>query len=146
MIFNQDFKEFIESLNKNKVRYLVVGGYAVAMHGYPRFTKDLDIWIDSTPENANAIIKALDQFGMDSLGLKAKDFLTPDQVIQLGYPPNRIDILVTLSGVDFINCYEKRFIVEIDDVKVNFIDLLCLRQNKKASGRAQDLADLENLQ
>ena len=146
MIFNQDFKEFIVSLNDNNVRYLVVGGYAVAMHGYPRFTKDLDIWIDSTPQNAEAIIKALDQFGMASLGLKENDFLTPDQIIQLGYPPNRINILVTLSGVDFNFCYKKRLIVDIDDVKVNFIDLESLRQNKQASGRAQDLADLENLQ
>jgi hypothetical protein len=146
MIFNQDFKEFIVSLNENNVRYLVVGGYAVAMHGYPRHTKDLDIWVDSTPQNASVIIKALDQFGMASLGLKEIDFLTPDQIIQLGNPPNRIDILVTLSGVNFNFCFEKRLVVDIDDFKVNFIDLESLKQNKKASGRAQDLADLENLQ
>jgi len=82
-VFNQDFKEFIKSLNDNKVRYLIVGGYAVALHGYPRYTKDLDIWIELYPENAVKLIKALDQFGFGSLGLQVEDFLETDQIIQL---------------------------------------------------------------
>ncbi|MGB9592500.1 MAG: DUF6036 family nucleotidyltransferase [Anaerolineae bacterium] len=145
-MLNQDFKEFIMSLNDNRVRYLVIGGYAVALHGYPRYTKDIDIWIEPTPENAANMVKALEQFGFGSLGLKAEDFLVPDQVIQLGYPPNRIDLLTTASGVDFETCYASRVEVEVDGVTVNFIDLPNLKKNKKAVGRLQDLADLENLQ
>jgi predicted nucleotidyltransferase len=145
-MLNQDFKEFIASLNDNNVHYLVVGGYAVALHGHPRYTKDLDVWVDCSQANAVAILRALAQFGMGSLGLTENDFLVPDQVVQLGYPPNRIDILLSISGVIFDKCYAKRVVVEIDQVKVNFIDLENLKLNKKAAGRHQDLADLENLQ
>jgi predicted nucleotidyltransferase len=145
-VLNPDFKEFIQSLNDNHVSYLVVGGYAVAFHGHPRYTKDVDVWIDRHPENAAKMVKALEQFGFGSLGLKAEDFLVPDQIIQLGYAPNRIDILTTLEGVEFESCYALRVEVEIDGVKVNFIDLENLKKNKQASGRLQDLADLENLE
>jgi len=145
-VLNQDFKEFIQSLNDNRVYYLVVGGYAVALHGHPRYTKDMDIWIERSPENAANMVKALEQFGFSSLGLKEADFLVPDQIIQLGYPPNRIDLLTTLPGVDFASCYPSRVEVEVDEVLVNFIDLENLKKNKKASGRHQDLADLENLE
>ena len=146
MALNQDFKEFIQSLNDNGVRYLVVGGYAVAQHGHPRYTKDMDIWIDMTEENAAKVVRALDQFGFASLGLKAGDFLEADQIIQLGYPPSRIDILTTLLGVKFSDCYPVRVSIEMDGVSVNFIDLENLKKNKKATGRHQDLADLENLE
>jgi predicted nucleotidyltransferase len=145
-VLNQDFKEFIQSLNDNHVRYLVIGGYAVALHGYPRYTKDIDIWIDMNPDNAAKMVRALKQFGFGSLGLKTADFLVPDQIIQLGYPPNRIDLMTTPPGVDFETCYASRVKVVIDDVTVNFIDLENLKKSKKAAGRLQDLADLENLQ
>ena len=145
-VLNQDFKEFIQSLNDNDVRYLVVGGYAVAFHGYPRYTKDIDVWVEMIVGNASRVIKALDQFGFVSLELKASDFLMPDQIIQLGYPPRRIDILTTLPGVEFSDCYSSRIITDIDGVPVNFIDLENLKKNKKATGRHQDLADLENLE
>ncbi|MEK6754490.1 MAG: DUF6036 family nucleotidyltransferase [Chloroflexota bacterium] len=145
-MLNQDFKEFIQSLNDNGVRYLVVGGYAVALHGYPRYTKDIDIWVEMTAENAAKITKALDQFGFGSLGLTASDFTVPDQMLQLGYPPERIDILTTLPGVEFSECYPSRTTVELNGVSVNFIDLENLKKNKKATGRHQDLADLENLE
>ena len=145
-MLNQDFKEFIQSLNDNQVRYLVIGGYAVALHGHPRYTKDLDVWIEMTPDNAAKMVKALEQFGFGSLGLKAEDFLVPDQIIQLGYPPNRIDLLSTLEGVDFESSYASRVQVELDKTTVNFIDLENLKKNKKATGRLQDLADLENLE
>jgi hypothetical protein len=92
-MLNQDFKEFIELLNANRVRYLVVGGYAVALHGHPRYTKDIDIWLDRDEENAERVVRALDQFGFGSLGLTAGDFLEPDQIIQLGYAPNRISAM-----------------------------------------------------
>lgn len=144
-MLNQDFREFLQLLNANQVRYLVVGGYAVALHGYPRYTKDIDVWIEMTPENADRIIQALEQFGFGSLGLKREDFLQEDTIIQLGYPPRRIDILTTLPGVNFEDCFGIRNVVIINDVPVNFIDLESLRKNKMATGRAQDLADLENL-
>lgn len=145
-MLNQDFKEFIQSFNDNGVRYLVVGGYAVALHGYPRYTKVMDVWVEMTDENASKIVKALDQFGFGALDLKASDFTVPDQIIQLGYPPRRIDILTTLPGVEFSVCFPSHITVDIDDVLVNFIDLENLKRNKKATGRHQDLADLENLE
>ena len=145
-MLNRDFREFIQSLNASGVRYLVVGGYAVAFHGHPRYTKDMDIWIDRTPDNADRVIDALGQFGFGSLGLKRDDFLVPDQIIQLGHPPTRIDISTSLSGVEFKDCYSARVATEIESVKIDFIDLENLRKNKQASGRHQDLADLENLQ
>jgi predicted nucleotidyltransferase len=145
-VLNQDFREFIQSLNDNQVRYLVVGGYAVALHGHPRYTKDIDVWIEISLDNAQKMLKALDQFGFASLGLKEQDFLVPDQIIQLGYPPSRIDVITTLEGVDFETCHAARVEVRIDDVTVSFIDLENLKKNKKAAGRPQDLADLENLQ
>jgi predicted nucleotidyltransferase len=145
-VLNQDFKEFIQSLNENKVRHLIIGGYAVAFHGYPRYTKDLDVWVESSSENAARIVKALEQFGFASLGLKANDFLVPDQVIQMGFPPSRIDILTSVEGVEFASCYTSRVQVVIDGIPVNFIDLENLKKNKRAAGRAQDLADLEKLE
>lgn len=145
-MLNPDFREFIESLNDNGVRYLVVGGYAVALHGHPRYTKDFDVWIEMSETNAARMVAALEQFGFGSLGLTAEDFLVPDQIIQLGYPPNRIDILTTLPGVEFSECYLSRIVVDIDGLPVNFIDLENLKRTKRASGRLQDLADLEYLE
>lgn len=144
-MLNRDFKEFIASLNSHRVRYLVVGGYAVAFHGHPRYTKDLDVWVELSEQNAERLIEALRTFGFGSLGLTPDDFLIPGQVVQLGNPPNRIDLLVTISGVIFEDCYARRLQIVIDEVTVNFIDLDSLRKNKEAAGRHQDLADLENL-
>lgn len=145
-MLSKDFKEFIELLNENNVRYLVVGGYAVAFHGHPRYTKDLDIWVELSPDNANKIIDALKKFGFGSLGLKPNDFLESDQIIQLGYPPNRIDILTTLEGLNFEDCYKSRVEIEIQGLHIDFIDIENLRKNKRATGRSQDLADAENLE
>jgi hypothetical protein len=146
MILTPDFKEFIQSLNDNDVRYLVVGGYAVAFHGHPRFTKDIDIWVWVDEQNAANLVKALDQFGFASLGLTADDFLEPGIIVQLGYPPNRIDLITSLKGVDFSDCYAQRIEEMVDGVALPFIDLENLKKNKKAVGRLQDLADLENLE
>jgi hypothetical protein len=146
MLLNQDFKEFIQSLNDNNVRYLVVGGYAVAFHGYPRYTKDIDIWLAVDQENAANVVRALEQFGFASLGLAAQDFLDPHTVIQLGYPPCRIDLIMTLNDVDFSQCYPSRIEVAIQDVTMKFIDLENLKKNKRAAGRLQDLADVEHLE
>ena len=108
MILNQDFKEFIQSLNKHDVRYLVIGGYAVAFHGHPRYTKDMDLWVWLDKSNLKNLIAALKDFGFGSLGLKVEDFLEPETVVQLGYPPNRIDLITSPKGVEFETCYATR--------------------------------------
>ena len=144
-MLSQDFKEFIGSLNDNGVEYLIIGGYAVAFHGHPRYTKDLDIWIQISTDNATRMMKALADFGFASLGLTENDFMEQDHVIQLGHPPNRIDVITGVDGVEFSQWYPSRLKIEIDGVEVCFIDLDNLKRNKKASGRHQDLADLESL-
>jgi len=146
LTLDQDFKEFIESLNALDVRYLVVGGYALAVHGRPRYTKDLDIWFDQQPDNAEKLVRAIERFGFQSLGLKAGDFLVPNQVIQLGNAPIRIDLLTSVSGIVFDQCFPGRVVVMIDELPVNVIDLENLKKNKRASGRLQDLADVEALE
>ncbi len=144
-MFSRDLREFVQSLDAHAVRYLDVGGYAVAFHGEPRYTKDLDVWIELNPDNAARLVAALDEFDFGSPNLRAEDFLIPDQIIQLGYPPNRIDLLMSLLGVDFETCYAARVETVMDGIAVNFIDLENLKKNKKATGRLQDRADLENL-
>jgi hypothetical protein len=143
---DQDFKEFIESLNKNNVQYLLVGGYAVAFHGTPRYTKDLDIWVNPTVENAGRVILALKEFGFESLGIKVEDLIIPQQIIQLGYPPLRIDLLTTIDGVIFEDCYPQRIIYDDSGTDIHLIDLASLIKNKRATGRSQDIADLEWLE
>ena len=144
-MLSRDFREFIESLNANSVRYLVVGGYAVALHGYPRYTKDLDVWIEPTVQNAQNVLNALTAFGFGSLEISTGDFLEENTIIQLGYQPNRIDLMTTLSGLTFEACYPERVQIEIQDVLIDFINLENLKTNKKETGRPQDLADFENL-
>ena len=144
MILNPDYREFFQLLNANDVRYLIVGGYAVAYHGYPRYTNDIDIWIH--PDNATKIVTALKEFGFKILLLQESDFLEPETIIQLGYAPNRIDLIMGVPGVDFEESYESRVDEDVDGVRLSFIDLENLKKSKKASGRLQDLADLENLQ
>ena len=143
-ILPKDFREFIGLLSKNNVRYIVIGGYAVVYHGYVRSTNDIDIWIDIQNDNIKKVIKALDEFGFSSLGIKDTDF-SPNQIIQLGYPPNRIDLITTPAGIDFETCYESKEQVIIDNIAVNIIDLENLIKTKKASGRTRDLADVEEL-
>lgn len=145
MKLSLDFKEFIALLNANGVRYLVVGGYAVAAYGHPRYTKDLDIWLEVSPDNAQRVLTALADFGFGGLNLDEQDFLELDRVVQIGHPPQRIDLLTSASGVRFDVCYAARTEIELDGVRVNFIDLDNLMRNKLATGRAQDHADIEAL-
>ena len=145
MVLNQDFREFIQLLNKNKVRYLVIGGYAVAFHGHPRYTKDIDFWIGPSEVNTKKLIKALYEFGFGSLDLRAEDFQEPNTIVQLGYPPNRIDLITSPKDIDFKVCWKNRIKIEVKGTTINFIDLENLKKNKRATGRYQDLADLENL-
>ena len=144
-MLNKDFREFIESLNSNKVKYLVLGGYAIAFHGHPRYTKDLDIWLEMSEENASNVMSALKDFGFGDLDVSKEDFLQKGMVVQLGYPPNRIDLINSPDGVNFAECYISRIEIEIDGLQISVIDLENLKKNKKASGRLQDLADLEKL-
>ena len=144
-MLSQDFKEFIELLIKNKADYLIVGGYAVGIHGHPRYTGDLDIWLNSTQENAALILKSVNEFGFSSFRLSLEDFTKPGNVIQLGYPPLRIDLLTEIDGVTFKECFENRKEVTIDNLKVNFIGYQDLLKNKKESGRPRDIDDIDNL-
>lgn len=145
MEFDRDFKEFLECLAVRDVRFLVVGGYAVAVHGHPRYTGDLDLWVWTGVENAENLLLALDDFGFGSVGLAPTDFTEPGRVVQLGYPPIRIDLLTSIDGVEFEACFDRRVEIFVDGLRVPFIALEDLRQNKAASGRPQDLADLAAL-
>ncbi|MBC8046003.1 MAG: nucleotidyltransferase [Fimbriimonadaceae bacterium] len=142
----KDFKEFIKLLNENEVQYLLVGGYAVNIHGYPRYTKDIDVWIWLDKSNIQKLLNTLKDFGFESLGLTEKDFLSKDNIIQLGYEPHRIDILMEVDGVDFRDSYTGKSEIIIDDTKVNYISIDDLITAKKKSGRLQDLADAEQLE
>ncbi len=145
MGLNEDFKEFIALLNANEVKYLVVGGYAVAFHGHPRYTKDLDFWIWADPDNAERLIKTLRDFGFSQLGLQPSDFLNTKNVVQLGYPPNRIDLITEVSGLDFESAYQNRKEGVFEGVPINFISAEDLIKNKQQTGRLSDLADVEKL-
>lgn len=142
----KDFKEFLQLLNSKRIEYLVVGGYAVALHGYPRATGDIDIWIALSKENAHKTVEALKEFGFDAPELKEELFLEKEKNIRMGNPPLRIEILTSIDGVNFSECYRNKETVIIDTVEINFISLEDLKKNKKASGRYQDLADVENLE
>jgi predicted nucleotidyltransferase len=140
-----DFKDFLKLLNANRVEYLLIGGYAVGYHGYPRATGDMDIWVAVNPENAAKTVVALKEFGFDVPELSAELFLRQNQIVRMGVPPMRIELTTTISGVNFEECYAARVVAELDGVKVNLIHLRHLKINKKAAGRHKDLNDLENL-
>lgn len=141
----RDLKEFIELLNSHGVDYLIVGGHAVAFHGFPRFTGDFDFFIRMSKTNAKAICGVLDAFGFGNLGISADTFLRPDQVIQLGRPPNRIDILTTISGVEFDDAWPRRVPATMDSLPVFFISKDQLLKNKEAAARPKDLGDISKL-
>ena len=130
-MFSQDFKEFVELLIKYKTEYLIVGGYAVGIHGHPRYTGHLDIWLNPTLENAEKVILCVNDFGFASVGLKVSDFTKEGNIIQLGFPPLRIDLLTEIDGVKFNECYNNRKEVEIEDIIVNFIGYWDLLENNK---------------
>ena len=141
----QDFKEFLELLVTNRVEYLLVGGFAVSYYGYIRTTADIDLWVAVSPENASNLVRAIREFGFRSPDLQESHFLLENKMIRLGNPPFRIEILTGISGVGFDECYRQRTIGTIDGVETQIISLKHLRQNKQASGRLKDLADLGNL-
>ncbi len=139
-----DFAELVEAFNKNKVEFVIVGAHAVAFHGYARGTKDLDLLIRPTPENISRVVAALKDFGVESLGLAEADF-TPENVIQLGVPPNRVDLLAAISGVETDKVWRTRVKGEYQGRPAEYISRACLLQNKKSAGRRQDLLDIEKL-
>jgi hypothetical protein len=145
MQLDPDFREFVASFNEHEVRYLVVGGYALAAHGLPRATGDLDAWVWVNDQNAERILEALHAFGFGGLGLTAADFDHPDAVIQLGYPPYRIDILTSIDGVAFEDAWERRISVEVDGLHLDVISRDDLLRNKIAADRPQDRADVHRL-
>lgn len=141
----QDFKEFLNLLRANQVKYLLIGAYAVGYHGYPRATQDLDVWIASTPQNATRLVAVLHEFGFGMPEVTPEFVLRPNNIIRMGEEPVRIEILNWASGVDFDECYRERVVDKVDGVEVSLIGLNHLKKNKKASGRLKDLADLEEL-
>jgi uncharacterized nucleotidyltransferase DUF6036 len=140
-----DLREFIELLNSHHVEYVVVGGHAVAFHGHPRFTGDMDFLIRPTPDNARRVLNVLDEFGFGGLGISEEDLIETGRVVQLGRPPNRIDILTSISGVDFNAAWRSRIEAMLDDQSVGLLGWEELLKNKRAAGRPKDLADVAKL-
>ena len=145
MILSKDWRAFIESLNSQNVEYVLVGGHAVAYHARPRFTDDIDFLVRPTLGNARRLIAALDAFGFGGLGLSERDFLEQQQVVQLGFPPNRIDITTSITGVDD-SVWAHKIADTWEGLPVWWIDHESLVRNKRATGRPKDLADLELLE
>lgn len=142
---SRDFQDLLALFASHRVRFIVVGGYAVAAHGHPRYTKDLDIWVEPDPANADRVVAALREFGFGSLGLTQDDFTQTDVVIQLGREPGRVDLLTSISGVEFAECYPKRVPAMFGTTEVPVLDRSSLIANKRSSGRPQDLADADKL-
>ena len=144
-MLSPDFKELLALFNENEVEYLLVGGYALAIHGHPRYTGDLDIWVLSKTENAEKVLQSLHAFGLGSLQFQSEDFSTPNQVVQLGYPPLRVDLMTSIDGVDFDEAWKRRKTIELEGLMIPVISKEDLIANKKVTGRYQDLADVEKL-
>jgi hypothetical protein len=142
---DDDFLEFLRLLTDHKVRYVVIGGYAVAFHGYPRYTGDMDIFVDISKANAKKLVQVFKDFGYDVPNLREEMFLSRGKIIRIGEPPNRLEVLMGISGVSFDECYRNRVVCRAEGVKVNFINRDLLLQNKTSSGRLKDLVDVEHL-
>ncbi len=140
-----DFKEFLKLLNSAEVEYLLIGGFAVGYYGYPRATNDIDVWVSRTESNAAKLVATLEEFGFGTPELKPELFQKPDCIVRMGVPPMRVEILTSISGVEFEKCYQARLRGELDGVEVDLIALEDLKKNKQASGRHKDLDDLEHL-
>ncbi|HUT29434.1 MAG TPA: hypothetical protein VMX13_06560 [Sedimentisphaerales bacterium] len=145
MEVQRDFKELLALLNEHKVEYLIVGGYALAFHGAPRYTGDLDILVKADKQNAERILAALDDFGFADLDLKPADFEASEMVVQLGVAPVRVDIITSLTGVDWGQACAGRVRGKYGDIAVHFLGREQFIANKRATGRKRDLADLEAL-
>jgi len=145
-MLNKDYKEMLQCLLEEKVRFLLVGAYAVAVHGFPRATKDIDFFVWATAENATNLVRALARFGAPLDGISESDFSTPGIVFQIGNSPRRIDIITNISGIEFEQAYANRKNIFLEGLEIPVISVPDLIANKRASGRAQDLADVEKLE
>ena len=145
MSVNPDFRDLFVALNAAQAEFLIIGGYALAVHGAPRFTKDLDVWVKANPDNAKKVWNALDEFGAPFLDLTLQDLSTPGIVFQMGLPPNRIDIITVIDGVDFPEAWEHRVPSVYGDQPVMVIGIDELIRNKEATGRPQDRLDAQTL-
>ena len=145
MEIQSDFRDLLALFNKHKVEYLIVGGYALAFHGAPRYTGDLDIFINASADNADRVLNALNEFGFGSAGLCVQDLSEPNKVIQLGYPPVRIDIVTSLSGVSWGEAFQNRVAGRYGEIAVHYIGRKQFVINKRTVGRKKDFADLEAL-
>ena len=144
-MLSNDLKEFLQFLNEEKVEYLLIGGWAVGYHGYPRLTIDMDVWVAMTPENAARILRTLVRFGFTHGEVDEAVFLKPGNIVRFGFPPNRIEIINCVSGVEFEECSKRKMMADFDGVTVPVISREDLLINKRASGRNKDLADIDGL-
>ena len=146
MILNSDYRDILHILSERKVKFILVGAYAMAAHGYPRSTMDIDIWIMSDPQNANMVLKALEDFGAPIKNLSADDLQKEDLIFQIGVAPRRIDIITSADGLRFEDAFSRSQLVEIDAVPVHILSISDLIINKRSTGRLKDLADVETLE
>jgi hypothetical protein len=145
-VLNPDYRDMLSAFAGAEVEYLVIGAYAMAAHGHPRATGDMDLWVYSSTKNAERVLSALSAFGAPLSDVDQEDFQTPDTVFQIGVSPRRIDILTSIEGVKFEDAWSQRMDIEIDGLTVPVIGKKHLIQNKQALGRSQDRADIERLQ
>ena len=146
MMLNKDYKEMLQFLADEKVKFLLVGAYALAVHGYPRATMDIDIWVMPSPENSESVLRALDRFGAPLYGLTAEDLQKDDTIFQIGVAPRRIDIITGASGLDFTEAFANSSVIDIEGLDVHVPSVGDLIRNKRASGRTKDIADVEALE
>lgn len=140
-----DFKDFLQLLNVHDVEYLLIGGYAVALHGYVRYTQDMDVWVYTSPENAAKMVLALKDFGFSQAEELIDVLQKEKRVIGMGIPPVKIEVVTSIDGVNFTECFQNRLTIDLDGILVNYLALTDLLKNKKASARFKDLNDLEHL-
>ncbi|HAK95764.1 MAG TPA: hypothetical protein DCM87_12410 [Planctomycetes bacterium] len=145
-MLNKDYKDMLQCLSDEKVSFLLVGAYALAAHGYPRATMDIDIWVMPSPENADAVLRALRRFGAPLQNLTRNDLQAEDTIFQIGVAPRRIDIITGASGLRFQETLERAMVVDIEGLQVRVPSIADLIRNKRASGRTKDLADVEALE
>ncbi len=145
-MLNRDYKDILQSLVDEDVKFLLVGAYALAAHGYPRATMDIDLWVLPSPDNARAVLRTLHSFGAPLHGLTISDLQEDDTIFQIGVAPRRIDIMTAVSGLKFNEAYAQSLEIDIEGLKIHYLSLEDLIRNKKASGRTKDLADVEALE
>ena len=145
-MLNEDYRDILHALSEEKVRFILIGAYALAAHGYPRATMDIDIWVMPSPENAEAVLRALSRFGAPLHNLTREDLLKDGTIFQIGVAPRRIDIITTASGLQFEPTYRNSISINIEGIEVRVPSIEDLILNKRSTGRTRDLADVEALE